>query len=329
MKVRVYGAKEEEIAYSESLRPGYPLELTYAREILGPDTVGQTKGYEAVWIVTACRITEEVARHLRENGVKYVVTRSAGYDHMDLAAMKQWGLKGANVPFYSPWAISEHAILTALSLLRLAKKQQKKIVAGDYTLAGVQGRELHTMTAGVVGTGRIGYETISYLKGFHCQVLACDPHENERTARIARYVPLEVLLSQADMVFFHCPMTADNYHLLNTDTIAKMKDGVYVVNNARGGLIDHAAMLEALKSGKVAGFGFDVYENETAFLRKKDVKEEQLDPVFAGLLSLDNVIYTAHTGFYTDKAIESMIQMTMDNLGQYANDGSCRNELVK
>ena len=124
-------------------------------------------------------------------------------------------------------------------------------------------------------------------------------------------------------------MTADNYHLLNADTIGKMKDGVYVVNNARGGLIDHAAMLEALKGGKVAGFGFDVYENETAFLRKKDVKPEQLDPVFAELLSMDNVIYTAHTGFYTDKAIESMIQVTMDNLGQYAKDGCCKNELVK
>ena len=143
MKVRVYGAKEEEIAYSESLRPGYPLELTYAKEVLGPDTVELTKGYDAVWIVTACKITEAVARSLQENGVKYVVTRSAGYDHMDLAAMKQYGLRGANVPFYSPWAISEHAILTALSLLRLAKKQQKKIAAGDYTLAGVQGKELH------------------------------------------------------------------------------------------------------------------------------------------------------------------------------------------
>lgn len=329
MKVRVYGAKEEEIAYSESLRLGYPLELAYAKEVLGPDTVDLTRGYDAVWIVTACKITEAVARRLQENGVKYVVTRSAGYDHMDLAAMKQYSLRGANVPFYSPWAISEHAILTALSLLRLAKKQQKKIAAGDYTLAGVQGKELHTMTAGVVGTGRIGYETISYLKGFHCQVLASDPYENERTARIAQYVPLEELLAQADIVFLHCPMTADNYHLLNADTIGKMKDGVYVVNNARGGLIDHAAMLEALKGGKVAGFGFDVYENETAFLRKKDVKPEQLDPVFAELLSMDNVIYTAHTGFYTDKAIESMIQVTMDNLGQYAKDGCCKNELVK
>ena len=110
MKVRVYGAKEEEIAYSESLRPGYPLELAYAKEVLGPDTVDLTRGYDAVWIVTACKITEAVARSLQENGVKYVVTRSAGYDHMELAAMKQYGLRGANVPFYSPWAISEHAI---------------------------------------------------------------------------------------------------------------------------------------------------------------------------------------------------------------------------
>ena len=329
MKVRIYGAKQDEIAFYETIREQYPVEPVFAGEILTMDTVDQTRGFEAVWILTMCKITREVAFALKENGVKYVVTRSAGWDHMDLAAMKEAGLKGANVPFYSPRAISEHAILTALSILRCGKKQQHMIEAGNFTLAGVLGKELNTMTAGVVGTGRIGYETISFLKGFGCRVLAYDLYENEPTAKLAEYVPLNTLFSQADIVFFHCPLTEEYYHLLNREAIAGMKDGVYIVNNARGGLVEAEAVLEGLESGKIAGFGFDVYENENVFLRKSGVKRESLDPVFQRLLAREDTIYTAHTGFYTDKAIESMIEVTLENLKEYAQTGNCRNELVK
>lgn len=328
MKVRIYGAKPDEIAFYHTMQDQYPVEPVFAREILSMETVSRTKGFEAVWILTVCKITEEVARALKENGVKYVVTRSAGYDHMDLNAMRVQGLKGANVPYYSPKAISEHAILTALSILRYAKKQQRMVAGGNFTLEGIQGRELNSMTAGVIGTGRIGCETISFLKGFGCRVLAYDVFENERARSMAQYVPLEELFSSSDIVFLHCPLTEENYHLLDEAALEQMKDGVYIVNNARGGLVDHRAVLKGLKSKKVAGFGFDVYEEEAAFLRKKDVKAEQYDPVFRELLEQENAVYTAHTGFYTDKAIESMILVTLENLKEYAMTGSCRNELT-
>ena len=149
------------------------------------------------------------------------------------------------------------------------RKQQKKIAAGDYTLAGVQGKELHTMTAGVVGTGRIGYETISYLEGISLPGAGQRSlYENERTAQIAQYVPLEELLAQADIVFLHCPMTADNYHLLNADTIGKMKDGVRGEQRQRR---THRPCRHAggIESGKVAGFGFDVYETKPHFCGKR------------------------------------------------------------
>ena len=135
------------------------------------------------------------------------------------------------------------------------------------------------------------------------------------------------LLKQSDIVFLHCPLTPESYHVIGKETLSMMKDGAVLINTARGGLVDHAAVLEALESGKLSGFAFDVYENEAAFVRKKKTLDEINDPTFAALLARDNAIYSPHVAFYTDGAIYSMIEVTLDNLRQYQTTGACRNEI--
>ena len=329
MKVRVYGSQKDEYAFYESAKETSGFSFTFASEVLSMETVHLTLGFDAIIIVTTCKITSEVAQALYKNGVRFIAARSAGTDHIDYDAARATGLLAANVPFYSPGAIAEHTLMTALNLLRRSKREAGMIASGDFSMSGLKGRQLSGMTAGVFGTGRIGLRTMQLLSGFGCRILAYDLYPGEQAKAYCEYREPEYLLRESDILFFHCPLTEQNYHMINRDSIAKMKDGVYIVNAARGGLIDGRAVLEALQAGKVAGFGFDVYENEQAFLRKNIGPDTIEDEVFRQLLLCENAYYTAHIAFYTDAAIKNMIQVSIDNLKEYKLTGKCRNELKK
>ena len=306
MKVRVYGAQPDELRlYDEAEKQG-GLTFDFAKAPLNESNVVEM---------------------LAKKGVKYIATRSAGSDHVDYAAVKKYGMHCCNVPFYAPEAISEHTILMALRVLRHEKKCSAKLAAGDYTLEGLKGRQLGQLTAGVLGTGRIGRTTMTLLNGFGTRVLGWDPYPNEPAAKLCTYVERDQLLRESDIIFLHCPLTPDSYHVIGKETLSMMRDGAVLINTARGGLVDHAAVLEALKSGKLSGFGFDVYEDEAAFVRKKKTLDEIGDPVFEALLACEDAIYSPHVAFYTDGAIYSMIEVTLDNLRQYQATGECRNEI--
>ncbi len=326
MKVLVAAHRMDETDIFNKVNQKFGFEITYKAEKLTEENCQMVEGYEALAINAGCIIDEKMAEYLAGKGVKYILTRTAGFDHMDMKALKRVGIRCANVPAYSPNAISEHTVLLVLSALRKLKEQLRLIEEKYFFITGLRGRELRSMTVGVIGAGRIGATTIKNLSGFGCKILACDAFEKDSVKEYADYVSMEEILEKSDILVLHCPMTAENQHLISAEKISKMKDGVILVNTARGGLVDTEAVLQALKSGKIAFFAMDVYEHEEMTQRKDFRGKELPDKLLEELLSMDNCIFTSHTAFYTDEAIENIADITLTNLYEMSS-GQCGNEL--
>lgn len=266
-------------------------------------------------------------KKVSEVGVKYVVTCSAGYDHFDLAAMKKYGLKAANVPFYSPNAISEHAVMLLLASLRKLRTQFKQTAEYNMELDGLMGQEVRNQVIGIVGAGRIGTTTIKILSGFGPKkIYAYSLDERDEVKKYAEYTSLEDMYAKCDVLIYHCAYSAENHHMVNADTIAKMKDGVLLINVARGGLFDTQAVLEALNSGKLGGLALDVIEGEEILRRPQGQNDL---PILDELMKHENFTFTMHTAFYTDEADRNQSDTTLENFNEYRTTGQCKYELVK
>ncbi len=268
-------------------------------------------------------------RTLAEQGIKYICCCSAGYEFLNLTAMKKYGIKGANVPEYSPNAISEHTVMLFLALLRKLRTQILRIEANNFARNGLQGKEVRNMTIGIVGAGRIGYTTLQCLSGFSPKKMyVYDHHEKVKVKQYAEYVPLDILYKKSDIIIYHCSYNEENYHMVNEKTIAAMKDKVILINVARGPLFDMKAVLEGIKTGKVGALGIDVIEGEGAIRNKKHDGKCPL-PILEEILKYENTIFTSHTAYYTDEAIRNISATTVENAYSYAMTGNCSNELVK
>ena len=266
-------------------------------------------------------------KKVSEVGVKYVVTCSAGYDHFDLAAMKKYGLKAANVPFYSPNAVAEHAVMLLLASLRKLRTQFENISQYNMSLDGLMGSEVRNQVIGIVGAGRIGTTTIKILTGFGPKkIYACSPDERDEVKQMAEYVSIDELYAKCDVIIYHCAYNKENHHMVNARTIEKMKPGVLLINVARGGLFDTQAILDGLNSGKLGGVALDVIEGEET-LRKPQGQNDL--PILDELLKHENFIFTMHTAFYTDEADRNQSDTTLENFNEYRTTGQCRYELVK
>lgn len=328
MKILIFGTERKEQDEIRTYLCEHGLEqVDFADGVLNMTSIPSTRGYEIVWIITNSVIREQEARALAECGVKYIVTRSTGIDHLSIKALRDNGICAANVPLYSTGAVSEHTLLLLLALLRKLKYSMKNIEKKNFTLENVMGRELSSLTVGIVGCGKIAISTIRMLGGFRCKILVSTPHEKEEVRDAVTFTDDETLLRESDVVLLHCPLKKDNYHFINADRINTMKAGAILVNTARGGLVDSQAVLDALKSGKLSGYGFDVYEKEDDYIRTKDMDYQ--DQVFWELCGRDDVIYTSHIAFYTDIAIKSLNEETMRNVLAYALHGSSENEITK
>lgn len=328
MKVLLFNVNKDETEYiSQCNRKfGFDLELSdFDFNLAGEE---KFTGFDALWITTNCKVTKEKAELLKRSGISYIASRAAGTDHMDLAAMEAAGIKGANVPRYSPGAIAEHTVCLVLMCLRKMKRELNMVAGYDFTLNGLKGRELRNMTAGVIGTGRIGGETIKILSGFGCRILAFDLFENPELEGLVTYTDLNSVLAKSDILILHCPLTKENEKLINRDTLAVMKEGAVLINTARGGLMDYEAVLKAIEDGKLSGAAFDVFDGETPYIRKKVERGQLESETLIKLMEKENVIYTAHMSFFTDTAIENMIMTTFENLDEYRKKGSCSNEVT-
>jgi D-lactate dehydrogenase len=296
----------------------------HAREIqwrfnefrLNSQTSGTAKGCSAVCVFVNDRIDAGCIEGLKANGVRLIALRCAGFNNVDLAAAKKTGLPVVRVPAYSPYAVAEHTVALLLALNRKIHRAYNRVREHNFSLNGLVGFDVHGKTVGIVGTGKIGRIAAEIFAGFGTRVLAYDPYPATEwaTKKGVTYVPFSDLLVQSDIVSLHLPLTAESMHLLNAETIGQMKKGAIVLNTSRGKLVDTAALLEALKVGKLGGVALDVYEEEEGVFFEDLSGQVLLDDELSRLLTFPNVLVTSHQAFLTDEALTEIARVTSENI---------------
>lgn len=266
---------------------------------------------------------------LKEKGVKHIANRCAGFDKVDLEACKELGFHVVRVPAYSPESVAEHAAALLLTINRKIHRAYNRTREANFSLENLIGFNLYQKTAGVIGSGKIGLAMIRILRGFGMRVVVYDPFVNQAAIEAgAEYVDLDTLYRESDVISLHCPLFKENRHMINAEAFAKMKDGVIIVNSSRGALLDTAAAIDALRSGKVYGLGLDVYENEQPLFFEDKSHIVLGDDLFLRLVSLPNVILTGHQAFLTVEALTAIAEVTLGNIKELKETGNCVNALV-
>jgi D-lactate dehydrogenase len=331
MKFVSYNTSADEKQYFEEFGARFGVEYVLVDKPLDEETVELAEGCVGVTDFLHNGYSEEVLAKLQKFGVEYISRRTVGYDGIDFGLLEKYGLRLANVPAYSPAAIAELTVALALALLRHLEVVFSLVKTQDYSRVETMGKELGKQTVGIIGTGHIGFAAAQIFKGFGCEVLAYDVRQRRDSAGVLEYRgTLGEVLAEADIISLHVPLLDDNYHMINAETITGMKDGAYIINTARGELIDSQALLEALMSKKLAGAGLDVYEFASGQEIFGQGMENQIidDPTFLMLSGLPNVVVTPHTAYNTDVAVGNMVEMATKNLVDFVHTGHCKNEVT-
>lgn len=315
MKVAVFNTKPYDREYLDRANAGHGHELTFFEAHLVPETAILAAGHGAVCAFVNDTVNAEVLRQLAAGGTRLVALRSAGFNHVDLAAARDLGITVARVPAYSPHAVAEHAVGLILTLNRKLHRAYARVREGNFSLNGLRGFDLYGRTVGAIGTGKIGAEFARIMLGFGCRVLAFDvvPGQACRDMGV-EYVALDELLRASDIVSLHCPLGEHTHHLIDAARIASMKRGVMLINTSRGALVDTRAAIQALKSGHIGYLGIDVYEEEEHLFFEDLSAQIIQDDVFMRLLTFPNVMVTAHQAFFTDEAMMNIAGTTIANV---------------
>lgn len=319
-KIAFFDAKPYDRTWFDQLNQHY--HIKYYEHKLTPDTISLAHGCEAVIPFVNDTLDRTVIDGLCQEGIKMIALRCAGYNNVDRDAARG-RIPVVRVPGYSPYAVAEFTMGLLLTLNRKIHKAYFRTRDFNFSLNGLVGFDLHGRTVGVIGTGKIGQIFIRICQGFGMHVLAYDPYPVQDAG--FPYVSLEELLAKSDIISLHCPLTEQTRHLINRDTIARMKDGVYLLNTSRGMLVESESLLDALKNGKIAGAGLDVYEEETEFFFEDRSDTVQRDTLLSLLVSMPNVVLTSHQAFLTNEALHNIAQVTLDNLDAYFKDGTVLN----
>ncbi len=311
MKIAVYSCREDETALFEKYGKEFHVELKLTTKPPVPETADFAKNCDAVDVITT-PIGRDLIDIWKGYGIKAIATRTVGYEHIDYKYAAECGISVSNVS-YTPHTVAEYTVMAMLMTIRKMKTILTRYVGQDFSLKDIRGKELHNMTVGVIGTGKIGETVIKNLSGFGCKLLAYDIYEKESVKSCATYCSLDTLLRESDLITLHTPATEETFHLINRETLASMKDGVIIINMARGVLVETPALIEALESGKVAAAALDVVENETA-IYYKDFKYRPVGHhEMAVLQAMPNVLMTPHTAFFTDEAVGDMVRYSMEH----------------
>ena len=325
MKLFVYSYREfDEAEFFQKFAEEYHVELGICHDAPTMDNAYLAEGYPYVSIITT-KIDEALMSRFHALGVKMISTRTIGYDHIDLEAAKKCGISVGNVT-YSPECVADYTVMLMLMSIRKMKRIMQREEINDFSLPGIQGKEMPNFTVGVIGTGRIGRAVIRDISGFGCKIYAYDLYENDEVKKYAQYVSLDEIYEKCDMITLHMPLTEENMHLINAEAIQKMQDGVVLINTARGGLIDTKALIDGLESGKVGAAGLDVIEDEFGmyyFDRKSDILSKRDLYILRGF---PNVVVTPHMAFYTDHAVSERVKHSSESclLHDAGKEYSCR-----
>ncbi|MGZ3755666.1 MAG: 2-hydroxyacid dehydrogenase [Mucilaginibacter sp.] len=318
MKILFFSAKPYDIATFNQHNAAFGFELEYLETHLGPHIVNAVEeGTFAVCVFVNDKLTTEVIDALAAKGVKVIALRCAGFNNVQLEAAKKHGIKVCRVPAYSPEAVAEHAVAMLLTLNRKTHKAYNRVREQNFALNGLLGFNLHGKTVGVIGTGKIGKAFCKIMLGFGCKVLAHDLFEDESMiAAGVQYGSLDQVLQQTDIISLHCPLTPENRYLINCDTLSRMKHGATLINTSRGALIDTHAVIDALKTGRLAYLGIDVYEQEERLFFKDLSGTIIEDDTIQRLMSFPNVLVTGHQAFFTAEALAQIAETTLNSVHQ-------------
>lgn len=324
----MFSARSHDGASFELANARYGFAIDALDDRLQAHTAHLAAGADAACIFVNDVADAEVLDILARLGVRHIALRCAGFNNVDLDAAATLGLTVVRVPAYSPNAVAEHTIALILALNRHVYKAYNRVREGNFSLEGLVGFDLAGKTAGVVGTGQIGALVARLLWHFRCEVICFAPDENPGVTELGmRYVELDELWARSDLISLNCPLTADTYHIVSAASIQRMKTGVMLVNTGRGALVDTAAVIDGLKSGRIGSLALDVYEEEAELFSQDRSSEVITDDIFARLLTFPNVLITAHQAFLTHEALAAIAETTLANLSDLQAGRPCENEV--
>lgn len=323
MRVTVFSSRHHDQAFLGVANQRARHELVFVEHALDCRSAVLAAGSSAVCLFVNDRADAATIEALAGLGVRLIVLRCSGFNNVDLPAASRAGLAVAHVPAYSPHAVAEHMFALLLALNRKIHRAYNRVRECNFSLEGLLGFDLVGKTLGIVGVGAIGTVVARIGAGFGCRLLGHDPAPSvEAEALGLGYVDLSELLARSDVVTLHCPLTDATRHLVGAQALAAMKPGAFLLNTSRGGVIDTAAVIQALKTGRLGGLGIDVYEEEASLFFEDRSDEALTDDVFARLLTFPNVIVTGHQGFFTHEAMTAISSTTLANLDRFEQTGS-------
>ncbi|MCI7040716.1 MAG: 2-hydroxyacid dehydrogenase [Lachnospiraceae bacterium] len=326
MKIAFYSTKPYDRIWFEPLGKEYGFDIHFIEAACNQETVFMARGYDAICIFVNDHVNADMIEELYEMKVKAILLRSAGFNHVDVKAAEN-KITILRVPSYSPEAVAEFAMAMLLTINRMTHKAYSRTREFNMSLNGLMGTNLYEKTAGVVGTGKIGQAMIKILNGFQMRVLCYDPYPAKGVE--AEYVSLNELLKQSDVISLHCPLTSETKYMINKDSIRNMKEGVYLVNTSRGGLINTDDLIDAMLLKKFGGVGLDVYEEEEGLFYEDRSGEIITDDNLARLMTIPNVLLTSHMGFFTEEAMEAIARTTLENAYALENGLPLKNQVGK
>lgn len=324
MKITFFSAKPYDIRFFEQANKSYRHDLHFQESRLTPESASLAAGSGAVCAFVNDQLDGPVLERLAAHGTRLIALRSAGYNHIDLTAAARLGLTVVHVPRYSPHAVAEHSVGLILALNRHLPRAHNRVREGNFSIAGLLGFDLWGKTVGIVGAGRIGLCTGKILQGFGCHVLASDPHPSPEARDSGfDFCTIDALLAGSDIVSLHCPLTPETRHVINCNSLSRMRRGVMLINTSRGALVETPSVIAALLIGQIGYFGLDVYEDEADLFYEDHSDVPLRDDVFARLLTLPNVLVTGHQAFFTREALTTIADTTLASVSAFAIGRDC------
>ena len=329
IKIAFFDAKEYDRSSFINSNSNGEFKIKFYETRLSEDTCPLAEGFDVVCVFVNDLVNETVINTLSDCGVKLIALRCAGFNNVDLKAAASKGIKVVRVPAYSPYAVAEHGAALLMSLTRHIPQAYLRTKTANFNIEGLTGRDLHGLTGGILGTGKIGQIMADILKGFGMNIIAYDPFPNQNWAKEknAEYVSLEEIFKRSDVLSLHCPLTEQTKHIVNHDSMKMMKKDAVIINTGRGALIDSKALVHALKHGHIGGIGMDVYEEESAYFFSDWSTDIMTDDVLARLLTFPNVIITSHQAFLTTNALKNLADTTLQNIQAFESGQELVNEV--
>lgn len=327
MKLFAYEVRPDEASAFDRIEAALGIEIGRSQLPLSENTLPLCRGCQGISILGHSMLDHSLLRQAKQAGITAISTRTVGANHIDLASARELGISVCNTN-YGAEGVADYTVMLLLLLLRNYKPALWRMQVNDYSLSGLQGRQVGSLTVGIIGTGRIGLQVMKHLSGFGCKFLCYDPYPNDTAADLGRYVSLDEIWEKCDAITFHTPLTKDSYHMVNRDTIAKMKDGIILINTARGELMDVEALIEGIENQKIGRLGMDVFDAEEGIyhenLRDSIIKNRSM----AYLRQFPNVVMTPHIAFYTEEAVENMVEGGIRGIYQLLTTGNTQMQLV-